>query len=182
MGIVVEFICKLFLSQLVMDIPGALLRAVFAIILIFMELVGDFTSFWHNQDKDWNFCPYQFQLELQSTALDFLGRAPKEKQFSFISHFTSLTKMTKLIWKIVEKGQQIKHNICLFILTSHTFQHFLFLNLSLCCSNWYEQCVLFMAVHCNLFRVKDKTICDISKTIQHRCAFNIYFGGKPHPY
>ena len=87
MGIVVYFICKLFLSQLVMDIPGALLRAVFAIILIFMELVGDFTSFWHNQDKDWNFCPYQFQLELQSAALDFLGRAPKEKQFSFISDF-----------------------------------------------------------------------------------------------
>ena len=75
--------------------------------------------------------------------------------------------MTKLIWKIVEKGQQIKHNICLFILTSHTFQHFLFLNLSLCCSNWYQHCVIYMAVHYNLFRVKYKTICTISITIQH---------------
>ena len=45
MGILVYFICKLFLSQLVMDIPIALLRAVFAKILIFMELVGDFTFF-----------------------------------------------------------------------------------------------------------------------------------------
>ena len=107
MGIVVEFICKLFLSQLVMDIPGALLRAVFAIILIFMELVGDFTSFWHNQDKDWNFCPYQFQLELQSAALDFLGRAPKETQFSFISDFPFqiFNKNYRIDLKIVEKGQ-----------------------------------------------------------------------------
>ena len=87
MGILVYFICKLFLSQLVMDIPGALLRAVFAIIVIYMELFVDLTFFWHNQDKDCNFCPYQFQLELQSAALDFLGKAPKEKQFSFISDF-----------------------------------------------------------------------------------------------
>ena len=107
MGILVYFICKLFLSQLVMDIPGALLRAVFAKILIFMELVGDFTFFWHNQDKDWNFCPYQFQLELQSAALDFLGRAPKEKKFSFISDFPFqiFNKNDKIDLKIVEKGQ-----------------------------------------------------------------------------
>ena len=84
------FICKLFLSQLVMDIPGALLRAVFGIIVIYMELFVDLTFFDTIRTKTVTFA-------LISFSSDFLGKAPKEKQFSFISHFTSLTKMTKLI-------------------------------------------------------------------------------------
>ena len=97
MGIVVEFICKLFLSQLVMDIPGALLRAVFGIIVIYMELFVDLTFFWHNQDKDCNFCPYQFQL-------GFLGEGAKRKTVFVYFPFHIFNKNDKIDLKNRRKG------------------------------------------------------------------------------
>lgn len=99
MRIVVYFICKLFLSQLVMDIPGALLRAVFAIILIFMELVGDFTFFDTIRTKTGTFALISFSSSYNLLLWISWGGRQKKNSFRLfqISHFRSLTKMTKLI-------------------------------------------------------------------------------------
>ena len=90
MAIVVKFICKLFLSQLVMDsIPGALLRAAFAIFVIYMELVGDFTLFLFDtiRTKTGNFALISFSSNYNLLLWISWEKTSKENSFFFYFRF-----------------------------------------------------------------------------------------------